>query len=434
MAPGSATNRVPFKLQAAALLLAMLMVLALLLVRSAGTEDVPVFLAWSKLAQDHGLVGGYQVMVDRWPETTLGRHWELAGGEYPPLGFAWLYLVAVLADVIGVSHLLMFKVGILVCSFASTLMVWLCCRSLPLTAAFQGATVLSATGLGYLDVVAAPFLIATLWAVREERPVLGFAAFVVGGLLKWQVLLIAPFLLLHVLRITDLRSLGRAFAQSLLWQLVAVTTITVLVLGMLFGDSPALAFLYALRHPFLSGNALNVPWIATLFARLLLSPDFSLGDELVYVELPMAMLLPFKLVFFGLLAWILLRFLRVERCFANLLLFSTLGVVTYGVWNSAVHENHWFMALIPAFLLAGTVRDEAARWVCLLVSVMLNVNLFVFYGITGQEVVSRNVGIDLSIVLALLYIAIWLSLTRYTWSVRPVRSAVFQSAAKPAPV
>src|SRR3974377_279165 len=98
MAPGSATNRVPFKLQAAALLLAGLMVLTLLLVRAAGTEDVPVFLAWSKLAQEHGLVGGYQVMVDRWPETTLGRHWELAGGEYPPLGFAWLYLVATLAD------------------------------------------------------------------------------------------------------------------------------------------------------------------------------------------------------------------------------------------------------------------------------------------------------------------------------------------------
>ena len=407
----------------------MAIVLALLLVRAEGTGDVQTFLRWTRLAQDYGIVDGYRVMVDRWPETVLERHGEAGGGEYPPLGFAWLYLVATVADIINISHLAMFKVAILVFSFASTFMLWLCCRSLPLVAAFQGATLLVATGLGYTDVVTAPFMIGALWAVRDERPVLGFVLFIVGILIKWQVLLLAPFLLLHILQISELRSIRRAFARPLVWQLTAVTAIALLSTGAVFGDSPLRAFLFALQHPFLSGNALNVPWVATLFVRILYSPEFSIGDELNYVDAPM--LLPFKLVFLGLLGWILLRFLRVERNFDNCLLFSVIGVVTYGVWNSAVHENHWFVALVPAFLLAGRGGSASARWVCLLVSVMLNVNLFVFYGITGQEVIKRNVGVDLSIVLALLYTAIWLSLARYVWSVPPVTSPLFQLGRRP---
>ena len=71
---------------------------------------------------------------------------------------------------------------------------------------------------------------------------------------------------------------------------------------------------------------------------------------------------------------------------------------------------HWFYAVLPAFILAGHAKDCSARWVCLLAAVMLNVNLFVFYGITGHTVIARTVGIDLSVILALLYGAIWLVL------------------------
>jgi hypothetical protein len=105
-------------------------------------------------------------------------------------------------------------------------------------------------------------------------------------------------------------------------------------------------------------------------------------------------------------------------------LFSVVGVVTYGVWNSAVHENHWFIALVPAFVLVGTTRDPAARWIAVLVAVMFNVNLFVFYGVTGQEVIARTVGIDLSVILALIYVAIWLLLFCHAWSVRPAKTPV----------
>lgn len=405
-----------FEKSAASLVLAMVLVLSVMLLWAPGTSDVEMFLIWGSLGQQHGLVGGYQVMVDHWPDTVLGGDRLAGGGEYPPLGFAWLYVVCQLADLVGTSHFLMFKLGLLAFSFVSTGMLWLMFRSIALAAAFQGAIMLSAAGLGYTDVVPAPFIIGALWAFRDDRPVLGFVLLLTSVLLKWQPLIIAPFLLLYMLEISDLRSIATAACRPTTWLLGAVIGVIVLSVFVVFGAAPLSAFLWALRHPFLSANALNVAWLATFLGELLYSPQLAAGSDVAYVVLPPPYLLPFKLIFFILFAVVVLRFIRTERTFSNCLLFSILGVVTYGVWNSAVHENHWFIALVPAFILAGDARTPAARWIAVLVGVMFNVNLFVFYGITGQPVIARTVGIDLSVALSLVFVAIWFVLLRHAWS------------------
>lgn len=409
---------------AAGLLLAMAVLLSALLLRADGTSDVGMFLIWGALGQQHGLVGGYNVMVDHWPDTVLQGIRSAGGGEYPPLGFAWLYLVSALADLIGISHFLAFKIAVLIFGCVSTAMIGLVSRSIALAAAFHAAIILNAAGLGYMDVVFAPCLIGALWAIRDNRPVLGFILLLSSILLKWQPLIIAPFLLLHMLKISDLRSIGRVFREPLTWRLAATLLAVVVGIGAVFHDLPLRAFAWALHHPFLSGNTLNVPWVVTFLAQVIAAPDSALATEVNYVVWPPLHLLPFKLLFFALYAGILLRFVQVERSFANCLLFSVLGVLTYGIWNAAVHENHWFTALVPAFVLAAEARTGTARWIAALVAAMLNVNLFVFYGVTGQPLMSRVVGIDLSVILALLFAAAWLGLLLYAWSVRPVHSVL----------
>jgi ABC-type dipeptide/oligopeptide/nickel transport system permease component len=100
--------------------------------------------------------------------------------------------------------------------------------------------------------------------------------------------------------------------------------------------------------------------------------------------------------------------------------------VTYGIWNSAVHENHWFVAMIVAFMLAGESRTAPTYWIAILTAAMFNVNLFVFYGITGPEVIARDVGIDLSVILSLLFVAIWFLLVRHAWSLGLTRQPAEQ--------
>jgi hypothetical protein len=430
----SAMDQGQLKHLAAALVLTITLVISTLLVRAAGAGDLFAFLRWGSLGQEYGLVQGYKVMVDRWPESILGGNWSAGGGDYPPLGFAWLYLLSNLADtVLGGHHYMALKTALLGFSFISTGMIWLVSGNVALAAAYQAATILSSTGLGYTDVVMAPFLIGALWAIQKGRPVLGFILFLISILFKWTPLVIAPFLLLHVLDISDFRSIGRALIKPLTWQLCAAFLIAVLCVGAIFGASPVQAFHLSLLQPYLSGNALNLPWAATFVARLLFYPDFGIGKELPIIVWPPAYLLPFRLIFFAFFGLIVLRFLRVERTFANCLLFSTVGALTYGVWNSAVHENHWFIALVPAFFLVIEANDSSARWISILVAVMLNVNLFIFYGIVGKEVISRVVGFDLSVILALLYGAIWFLVVSYAWSIAPARPPLFFPATRRVP-
>jgi hypothetical protein len=338
--------------------------------------------------------------------------------------------VCILADIAGMSHFLAYKCGLLLFGFLSTGMIWLLYRNMALTAAFHTATILCTSGLGYMDIVPVPFLIGALWAIRDERPVTGMLLFLVSSLLKWQPLILAPFLLVHMLNINDPFAIFQAFTRRLTWRLIVSVLAVAVCLAAAFGTLPARAFLWALHHPFLSGNALNVAWIATFLTRLFASPDFAFSGEVSYLTLPAVYLMPFKLVFFALFGLVLLRFIRVERDFVNLLVFSILGVLTYGIWNSAVHENHWFVAMVAAFMLAGESRSAPAFWIAILVSVMLNVNLFVFYGITGSEVIARDVGIDLSVILSLLFVAIWFLLVRYGLSLPLARRPIGKSLAE----
>jgi hypothetical protein len=54
-------------------------------------------------------------------------------------------------------------------------------------------------------------------------------------------------------------------------------------------------------------------------------------------------------------------------------------------------------------------------------AVMFNVNMFVFYGVTGTKLQSPVVGVDLSGVLAMLYAVAWLLLVMYAWEVTQPR-------------
>ena len=407
MLAGPELDRVRFNKQAAVLLLAITLLLSLLLLRAEGTSDVGMFLIWGALGHEHGVLDGYRIMVENWPETVLGGNRAAGGGEYPPLGFAWLTMVRSMSDGLGLSPLLGYKINLLACSFVSTGLILLMSRSLVLTAAFHAATILSVSGLGYMDIVAAPAVIGALWAMREDRPVLGFTLLIFGILIKWQFLIIAPVLLVHMLNIRSMRDLLAMLGGKLFWRLVGTSAVIGGGTAAIFGLLPVQALLLALRHPFLSGTTMNVPWIATFLWRVFFDPDFVIAGEVDFLLVPPGALLPFKIMFFALFALIMLRFIRADRNFRTCLYTAILVVLTYAVWNSAVHENHWFVALIPAFFMAAHSPATFDNWVALWAAILLNVNLFVFYGITGIELLPRHVGIDLSVVASVLFLAVW---------------------------
>jgi hypothetical protein len=354
-------------------------VLALVLViatfaffRSPGTSDVSdAFLKWMGYIRKDGLVRGYQRDPD-----------------YPPL--TWVYLSAAVRvgtdfrqnDLIGL------KIVLTAALFVTSGLFWLWTRNFRLAVALHLALVLSSVALGYLDILVAPALLGALWALKARRLVIFSALFTVACLTKWQPLILAPFLAVHVL-----------WTQGFAKALVKVLAPALVILGACywtFGPSDARAehpirkafrlAVYNRREHLLSGNALNYNWIVTHVLHVF-DPEGYGGlthgqaSEIDMEDSQLLLMQACRWLFWVVYAAVMVVFLRRQRTFENLILGCLLGYLAYTNFNTNVHENHWFFAVVLAFVLYALNRAHLNLLIVL--NVIANLNLFLFYGASG---------------------------------------------------
>jgi hypothetical protein len=412
-------NGVSFERITGGLLFMLTVILSLTMIRSPGTTDVYIFRNWMNTVYENGLAGGYSNIILSGPEEGSGR-------DYPPGSFAVLYVARTLGDAVGLPPGGSFKVAILIFQLISAGLILLISRDVWVAAAFNASILLSGVCLGYMDVCFAPGLIAAFWAFQSKRNVLGTTLFLIACLIKWQPLIVAPFIAVYLFQISNLRSLRGALDKLLFWQIISLIAMTIALLGLVFGLTPLRSLQNAVGHLYLSGNALNLPWIFGCLITLVLSPSFSIqADEFPIVMAPSSLyLLPIKIMLCIVFGTLVVRAIRSDKTFQNCLLFSIVGFVSYVMWNAGVHENHWFVAVVLAFMLMLHSRTREHWEIVTIIAVMANINLFVFYGVTGtRELKSRVVGVDLSIILAMLYAVAWLVLAVYAFRVTSSRTA-----------
>ena len=387
-------------------LLLLTVTLSLMMLRSPGTSDVSTVLNWADILYQNGLIRGYSEVIS-------DLH-----TEYPPISHTMLYIARALGDTVGLSPLGSFKVIILAFQLMSAGIILVLSGSYWVAAAFNASIFLSGVGLGYQDVWFAPPLILAFWAFRAGRDVLGTALFLIACLTKWQPLIVAPFIAVYLFDISNFRSCRDVLGRRLFWQLAILIAMTIALLLLIFGLSPVRSLWHGMNHPFWSGNALNLPWVGEFIYKLRFSSAFSRQDELPALMLPSIYLIPLKIGFWIVFIAIVIRAMRSKKTFKNCLLFSIIGFVTYTIWNSGVHENHLFVAVILAYMLMLHERTREHWAIVTILAVMFNVNMFVFYGVTGTRLQSPVVGIDLSGVLAMLYVVVWLLLVVYVWGLK----------------
>jgi hypothetical protein len=196
----------------------------------------------------------------------------------------------------------------------------------------------------------------------------------------------------------------------------AVAPAAVLTASMLvaFGPGPVLkAFDSALSNPFLSGNALNLNWIVTHFLHVWDPNQFGglqngLADCIPTSSLGIV-LIP-RLLFWTTYLLLLALFFRCEKTFTNLLIFCMLGYLCYFTFNKGVHENHLFLVAILAVVLYW--REESWRTNAVILLLMANTNLFLFYGVDGDLHFPRRFpgGVDIALPLAILNVLFFIYL------------------------
>lgn len=204
-----------------------------------------------------------------------------------------------------------------------------------------------------------------------------------------------------------------------LWRLLRKVALPVIALSILtfsfFGvESVWEAFQASLKHDYLSANALNFNWVLTHFLHVLLPQQFgnlSDGEARFIVTTDWVTLIP-RLLFILAYVSTLAAFFKRDKTFENLILFSVIGYMAYFTFNIGVHENHLFLVALLSIILYWIKKDHLATMIILVL--MSNANLFVFFGFKGYEQEFSRVildTVDIAVILALFNVAFFL----YLW-------------------
>jgi len=259
--------------------------------------------------------------------------------------------------------------------------------------------------LGYLDILFAPFLILSFLYLYKEKYFLFTILFSLASLMKYQPLIIAPFILLFLIKINKISEIKKIEWLNLIKKVFVPGFLIILLIFMVFGKHLFISFIAATKHNFLSGNALNFNWVFTYFLKIFFSDKFgSLNDGLIQyiiVDNIKVILLP-KILFYVFYILSLIAFFRIkEKNMEKLTVYSILGYLSYFVFNTGVHENHLFIiCLLFGILMWLNDNFKLYSIIWLFIS---NINLIVFYGFYGSGLQLNRIilGIDITLIFSI---------------------------------
>jgi Gpi18-like mannosyltransferase len=337
---------------------------------SHGTVDVLLFKDWVHHAESQGLVAGYAAN----------------DADYPPLASTILVGAARVATLAGVRLQTAIKWSTILFLFATSALFLAWTKDAFAAALLHLSLVLSAAAMAYLDVYYAPLLVAAFWALERRRLLLFSCCFTLAATTKWQPLLLAPFLVVHLLATTRDPASRRVDVRALALRVVLPAAAIVAAVVALFGVGPVWsAFKAGTSHDVLSGYALNLAWVETHLLRLFDPAKWGAieqGKAELVLASSLAVRLPLQLLFGGSYLALLVAFARREKSLENLLTFALLGALAYFTLAVGVHENHFFPAALLAVLLAWRQRERTAA--ALTIVALSHVDLLLFWGLDGM--------------------------------------------------
>jgi hypothetical protein len=360
------------------------MLLALLIsvcvFNSPGTSDVDIWLSrWAPLVDRLGLIPAYTQVHE----------------NYPPVGFALVGLVGIVAELLDVSSFVVLKVMLLFFLLASSAITYFMTRSVWGTVVMHLTLTVNSMMHGYLDIFYVPFVLLTFHFVRQNAVLPAVAAFLGAVMMKYQPLIIAPFLLLHVALRSRTDAGQTAMIRLLLSRVLLPIVLFTLCALVVFGPwAIGSVFATTTQHRWLSANALNLNWLVAAFIRPERPLHVFRNDWPVWAFIARTL----TVVAY---AYALRGYWRSARDTSSLLVWTSVGFLAYYVFNCGVHENH---LLLVSVLCTLAVIAEPRRlgflgyWV-----IATTINEVLFYGFDGRGFpYSLHVGaVDMTVVFAL---------------------------------
>lgn len=232
-------------------------------------------------------------------------------------------------------------------------------------------------------------LVAALMCFLRGSYVWFSLLFALSALVKWQPLILAPFLAAHFLLSTEFAGI-RERAKVILMNCLLPAAVVVIPIAAVFGPEMFLSLFKATGAKFfLTGNALNMNyamgWLYAacsgmidlqhiVSASKILSlnpPDFVFADKMPAFLWTLSKVL--FLTFSAVTAWI---YLRLPKSRENALICAAVFIFVYGMFNTEVHENHLHLAI--AALVPLALQMNLARSLMLYVGALVSANLLLY--------------------------------------------------------
>ena len=374
----------------------LLILITMVFLHSPSTGDIGSWFRWINNASTHGIVEGFRIN----------------NIDYPPLASVILLFAAKSFHLLGLQSFEAVKISLALFLFLTSFILWIWTRNIAIVAFIHLSLLLSSITNAYIDIYFVPSLILSMWALKEGRLTLSTILFSISILIKWQPIIMAPFFALYVLNLMRGTHWKQFDFRKLLMQVLFPAIVIAILIFSIYGITPILdAFMQALQmdkvRGYLSGQALNLNWIMTHFLHVFDPDRFgSLVDgraKLINTgNVPLKIIFATKMLFWLSYISTLLLFLKSDKSYKNLILFSLLGYLVYFAFNVGVHENHLFIGAILSILLWIESKEYLLS---MIIIVLINsINIFLFYGIGGESGLpfSRVVGgIDMALLLSL---------------------------------
>lgn len=240
--------------------------------------------------------------------------------------------------------------------------------------------------LGFIDALVFPFLIIAFYFLQKERYCLFAVFFTLCCCVKMQPLIIAPILVCYFITLSSKKPYFIAPIKRILQMgICAILTLTPFFL--IYGIEPIMKCIRSgLIAPGFSPNGLNFIWIVQYFLEMYF-PDKTMpltnGLPEIYWG-PHGVMLIFNYVFWIIfIALVIFTLLIKHKTPIIILKICIIEYTFYFLFKLAVHENHLILAMVLTAILLCLEDTMINRWIFMVYAFITNMNMYLFYGITG---------------------------------------------------